>query len=222
MIVDNDSIIELQKFFPSAVVAMAYREKMKIDSGRFIVGSAAGTDKGAVFCGVADILDLFFRCEPAPPLNRLLRPADLGVCAVGGAVVAAAPARYADFIVNLHTASDGCQHILIALDVGGDWQDAGHTASIEQNFMRVTTQIFGKLMGAQAIMVPQPAQPLTSREQDILVWLREGKSNWVIGQIVGISEHTVKHLVSSILKKYGVLSRYHLPHFQGKTASTTW
>ncbi|MES2741952.1 MAG: LuxR C-terminal-related transcriptional regulator [Pseudomonadota bacterium] len=165
---------------------------------------------------MAQILALFFGRQPALSFNRLLPLADLAAGTARGAATPVLPlAGYTDLIVNLHAASDGAQHVLIALNVGGERHDAEHIASVERDFLRVTTRIFSKLAAE-----PLPTQPLTSREQDILVWVHEGKSNWVIGQIVGVSEHTVKHSVSSILKKYGVLSRRHLPRVQAKTAST--
>ena len=49
--------------------------------------------------------------------------------------------------------------------------------------------------------------PLTSREQDVLEQMAAGLSNRQIALALGISEHTVKFHVSSVLGKLGVSSR---------------
>jgi len=50
---------------------------------------------------------------------------------------------------------------------------------------------------------------LTKREREVLRWLLEGKSNWDIGNILSISEFTVKNHVQRILKRLGANSRQH-------------
>jgi len=52
-------------------------------------------------------------------------------------------------------------------------------------------------------------EELSARELEVLNWLFEGKSNWGIGEIMHISESTVKNHVQNILKKFSVNSRQH-------------
>jgi DNA-binding NarL/FixJ family response regulator len=52
-----------------------------------------------------------------------------------------------------------------------------------------------------------PGEPLTSREIDVLSLLAEGAGNKEIASRLGISEHTVKFHVSSILSKLGASTR---------------
>jgi two-component system, NarL family, response regulator YdfI len=52
-----------------------------------------------------------------------------------------------------------------------------------------------------------PGEPLTSRESDVLALLAEGAGNKEIALRLGISEHTVKFHVSSILSKLGAATR---------------
>ena len=52
-----------------------------------------------------------------------------------------------------------------------------------------------------------PGEPLTSRESDVLSLLAEGAGNKEIAARLGISEHTVKFHVSSILSKLGAATR---------------
>lgn len=52
-----------------------------------------------------------------------------------------------------------------------------------------------------------PVDPLTERENDVLLRLAQGLTNKQIALALGISEHTVKFHVSSIYSKLGVSSR---------------
>jgi len=59
-----------------------------------------------------------------------------------------------------------------------------------------------------------PTQPaggnvsqITEREKEILLWVREGKSNLQIGEQLGISALTVKNHVQKILRKMGAANR---------------
>ena len=52
-----------------------------------------------------------------------------------------------------------------------------------------------------------PGEPLTSRETTVLSLLAEGAANKEIAARLGISEHTVKFHVSSILSKLGAATR---------------
>lgn len=58
---------------------------------------------------------------------------------------------------------------------------------------------------------------LTAREQEVLEWMQEGKSNPEIGVILGISTHTVKRHVERVLAKLGVENRVAAAlHFQSQ------
>jgi transcriptional regulator EpsA len=54
-----------------------------------------------------------------------------------------------------------------------------------------------------------PARPLSARETEILGWVREGKSNFEIGCILGISALTVKNHLQRIYQTLGVSNRTH-------------
>jgi DNA-binding NarL/FixJ family response regulator len=55
--------------------------------------------------------------------------------------------------------------------------------------------------------VADPAQPLTAREIEVLGMLAEGLGNKTIAVRLGISTHTAKFHVASILAKLGAGSR---------------
>lgn len=64
---------------------------------------------------------------------------------------------------------------------------------------------------AEALLRPSGALPqLTPREKEIVSWLYLGKTNWEIGQILGIAEKTVKNNLSAIFDKTGVGNRTQL------------
>jgi DNA-binding NarL/FixJ family response regulator len=51
------------------------------------------------------------------------------------------------------------------------------------------------------------AAPITEREREILVWVRDGLSNQQISEKLGISALTVKNHVQKILRKLGAANR---------------
>jgi LuxR family transcriptional regulator, quorum-sensing system regulator CviR len=59
----------------------------------------------------------------------------------------------------------------------------------------------------------QPVAPcvkeLSLREMTILNWVKNGKTNWEIAKIVGVTERTVRFHVESIFSKLDVTSRSH-------------
>ena len=61
------------------------------------------------------------------------------------------------------------------------------------------------LMPARA--EPDPAQPLTAREIEVLAMLAEGLGNKIVAARLGISTHTAKFHVASIMAKLGAGSR---------------
>lgn len=53
------------------------------------------------------------------------------------------------------------------------------------------------------------ALPLSFREEEILNWLKLGKTNWEISVILNISERTVKFHVHNIMRKLNAVTRGH-------------
>jgi DNA-binding NarL/FixJ family response regulator len=66
---------------------------------------------------------------------------------------------------------------------------------------------------AEAVLRPRPtplpalAEPLTPREVEVVQLLAEGLTNRLIGERLGISEHTAKFHVNAILGKLGASTR---------------
>ena len=52
--------------------------------------------------------------------------------------------------------------------------------------------------------------PFSPAERDILPWLRAGKTNWEIAQVLSKSENTIKTQIQKMLKKSGFANRHRL------------
>jgi len=48
---------------------------------------------------------------------------------------------------------------------------------------------------------------LTPRQREVFDWMRQGKTNWEIGKILGCTEATVKKHLQRIYYKLGVANR---------------
>jgi DNA-binding CsgD family transcriptional regulator len=206
----------VSKAFPTAVVVSAFCETLCRDGvDEWLLELAIQGAKRAPLSGIVRICQHFLDQGPALRLNKLLLPGKSPAASESASEVTdlLRQSGYSSIIGNVRTARDGGQAVLLALNVcKSEPQDRGQIEHIEKTFRAVTTAAFEKTgYKRQLCRHPAQAEPeLTPREQEVLAWLRQGKSNWVISQLVGISEHTVKHIVSVILQKYGVASRYEL------------
>jgi len=63
---------------------------------------------------------------------------------------------------------------------------------------------------ANGSTVTPTAIRLAPRESEVLKWLMEGKSNWEIGVILGISVNTVKFHLKNLMQKFNAMNRYQL------------
>jgi transcriptional regulator EpsA len=68
--------------------------------------------------------------------------------------------------------------------------------------------VVGRTLLSPATGQPYPrAAPITEREREILLWVRDGLSNQQISEKLGISALTVKNHVQKILRKLGAANR---------------
>lgn len=56
---------------------------------------------------------------------------------------------------------------------------------------------------------------ITSRENEVAQYIKKGLSNREIGEILGVSSHTVKAHTINLFKKMGVKNRIHLAYIMG-------
>jgi DNA-binding CsgD family transcriptional regulator len=65
-------------------------------------------------------------------------------------------------------------------------------------------------MAVRRLMAPSETRPsvrLSPRQRECLQWVRAGKSDWEIGEILNISEHTVREHIEAARRKLGVRTR---------------
>lgn len=79
---------------------------------------------------------------------------------------------------------------------------------------RMALLFLGALATAKAVVLArpvteEPAVTLTPRERECLLWLAEGKTDWEIGAILGISQRTVATHVERLRGKLGAATRAH-------------
>ena len=67
-------------------------------------------------------------------------------------------------------------------------------------------KVLSQIKPAQQKSTPSDLK-FSTREKEILQWLRAGKTTWEVSHILGLSEHTVKKQVSNILTKLHVNNR---------------
>lgn len=64
-------------------------------------------------------------------------------------------------------------------------------------------------LGRTLILEAPPSAPLTPREQDVLRWAAEGKTDWEIGVILHVSEHTADKMLRLVRGKLAASTRAH-------------
>lgn len=72
-------------------------------------------------------------------------------------------------------------------------------AWLRRSVLRPTSQ--------KAVKVSPPAPNVSPRERECLLWLKEGKTNWEISEILGVSEKTAEFHVRNLMRKFGADSR---------------
>jgi DNA-binding CsgD family transcriptional regulator len=68
-------------------------------------------------------------------------------------------------------------------------------------------QAFERIVGVGEKKPSRSGAELSSREREILNWVKRGKSTWEISVILSISANTVQFHMKSIMRKLGVVSR---------------
>jgi DNA-binding CsgD family transcriptional regulator len=122
------------------------------------------------------------------------------------AFVAAARAQgYKDGVTTPIHGPQGCVAIMMfaaaqSITIDGEDEEAlSHIAmALHQRVRRLTA---AALVGA-----PQPAR-LTEREVECLQWVLEGKTNWEIGVLTGVTARTVQFHLANSARKLGVYNR---------------
>jgi len=84
---------------------------------------------------------------------------------------------------------------------------AAGESRVDQAFLQNVLRSLNDSSQIQSGAAPEPVEPLTPREMDVLQLLVEGLTNQAIAQMLGLSAGTVKGYVQAILRKLGVTDR---------------
>ncbi|MCP4423614.1 MAG: response regulator transcription factor [Chloroflexi bacterium] len=84
---------------------------------------------------------------------------------------------------------------------------AAGESRVDQAFLQSVLRSLNDSNQNQAATAPEPAEPLTPREMDVLQLLVEGLTNQAIAQVLGLSAGTVKGYVQTILRKLDAADR---------------
>ena len=102
---------------------------------------------------------------------------------------------------------------LLTLEGGtGGFSFAGERLDIGAGDRGMLTLIANYAFGQLLLLRDQPARThvnLAPRERETLQWAAEGKSDWEIGELMGISEHGADRNLRSARRKLGTSSRTH-------------
>lgn len=101
---------------------------------------------------------------------------------------------------------DTLDHAPIAVSFGGAQVDLGRDDVAALRF--ATNYAVGQILYHRAAAVDSVSD-LTQRELDCLRWAAEGKSDWEVGRILGISPATVEKHNLSLRVKLGAVNRGH-------------
>ena len=114
-------------------------------------------------------------------------------------VFAALRAGAAGYLLKASPSGKLCEAIRLAAR-GESFLEPSVTAKVVGEFARMSERVARRT-------APPFAEPLSSRERDVLRLLAEGRSNKEIAAELGIAEGTVKNHMSNVLGKLGVLDR---------------
>jgi DNA-binding NarL/FixJ family response regulator len=166
-------------------------------AGFLVVGQIGGQAAAASALDLyrPDVLLWDMGWDPASSLERL---ADLS--AAGAAVAALLPDGS-----QAAQVWHGGARALLPRSVDTDTLAAA-LAALAQG-LAVLSPLVGQALSAPPVQPTAPAETLTPREEEVLRLLAEGLPNKTIARRLGISEHTVKFHINSLLGKLGVQSR---------------
>jgi len=85
--------------------------------------------------------------------------------------------------------------------------DANGTARYRGLLEYLTPYMHRVLIAKNHTPLSSQAKGLSPREMTVLLWMKEGKTNWEIARIVGVTERTVRFHIEGIFTKLDVNSR---------------
>jgi LuxR family transcriptional regulator, quorum-sensing system regulator CviR len=109
--------------------------------------------------------------------------------------------------------SNGFSHIIAGKSIFGLMSIADTTLSKSRRNRTIINTLAPHLHQLAAKLVHQKAcreiPRITPREREVLLWAMEGKTNWEISVILGISQESIKDYMTQILHKLDATNRAH-------------
>jgi DNA-binding NarL/FixJ family response regulator len=85
---------------------------------------------------------------------------------------------------------------------------------------KITAPVLERLRKGKHLLGDEKLQRLSAQEERILALVAEGKTNRQIGEVLTLSEKTIKNYVSSVLGKLGVTRRAEAAAYFGRRTTT--
>ena len=101
---------------------------------------------------------------------------------------------------------DGICHVVGASMRHAEAPDPKRVPILQACFAQLWCR-YATLTGASAMAEPERALALTQKELQVLMWIKDGKSNADISEIMSLSPKTVEYHVGNILRKLGAANR---------------
>jgi DNA-binding CsgD family transcriptional regulator len=118
-------------------------------------------------------------------------------------------------------AADAWTDAALSAQLAGDLAARDHDVAQANNLarargmVRVLHRLEAVVSGADPSVQPTPLDGLTAREREIVELVALGRTNREVGQLLFISEHTVRNQLVRIFDKLGVSRRTELAHLVG-------
>jgi transcriptional regulator EpsA len=211
---------EIQHFIPHQVLISAWGDfdgpNLKLDVISAIPGVRTGLINRCAIDGLlTDLYKRWLTHGRRPLLLNSTMDVRLAYSACGGTLHDSSQGIGSLLVHGVINARDGSDGLYLALNASAIMN--GH--SIERFSLladSLITQIdvaFRRIAALKSPDLPTNQEPpsvrrvLSAREEEILLWLSEGKPNVEIARILGISSFTVKNHVQRILKKLNATNR---------------
>ncbi|KAF0181834.1 MAG: transcriptional regulator, LuxR family [Alphaproteobacteria bacterium] len=106
------------------------------------------------------------------------------------------------FVTPIHHLNGSSAAVVMIADATLDW------SASERAMAHMLAIYFASCGRALLTATALPARPvLTQRQRECLQWVRAAKTDWEIGAILGLSEHTVTEHLEAARKRLGVRTR---------------
>jgi LuxR family transcriptional regulator, quorum-sensing system regulator BjaR1 len=106
------------------------------------------------------------------------------------------------FVAPIHHLNGSSAAVVLIADAVLDWSERERAVA---HVLSIYFAARGRALVTPAVNAKRPL--LTMRQKECLQWVRAGKTDWEIGAILGLSEHTVIEHLEAARRRLGVRTR---------------